>query len=371
MKDAGRRRLLLAAGALCAGAWPARVPAVNRAERDRLLADGERHLSRLELDAARDCFENAALLEHAGDIEMGLVRTYLQSGDFRSAMAFLAHTAAAHHDEPAAGALYAWLLHCGGQEKQAGLVLERVASGAPDDPAVTAVRDCLNGVRGAQLPMRVPERFAPYDYPPVPADGTKAVGSGLLIRSGQQALVPMALIQGRSAVWLRNGLGHTSRARIDHEDEATGLALVALDAPMPAPPALAQAERAAFAGSVAYGLHYPVQQDGTPAWPQMVPGFMARRSGLEMSLGGDADGGVVFDRVGRWTGVFLRQRAPGWGAGLSASPPAAAVRTVSVPALKTVFGADLLKQMASPEQVSTEAVYERGMRLVLQVVIAA
>ena len=58
---------------------------------------------------ARRSAAHAAAMQHAGAIETGLVRAALQAGDYRQALALCAHTAGAHADEPAAGALHRWL----------------------------------------------------------------------------------------------------------------------------------------------------------------------------------------------------------------------------------------------------------------------
>jgi hypothetical protein len=45
-------------------------------ERNALLAQGEAALARSDTDAAQSAFERAALIQHAADTEMGLVRTW-------------------------------------------------------------------------------------------------------------------------------------------------------------------------------------------------------------------------------------------------------------------------------------------------------
>ena len=84
-------------------------------EKAQLLATGEAALARIDLDAALQAFDRAASIQHAADTEMALVRTYLQAGQYRRALASGAHTAGAHLDVVAGSALYAWLLNTGGQ----------------------------------------------------------------------------------------------------------------------------------------------------------------------------------------------------------------------------------------------------------------
>ena len=76
-------------------------------ERADLLKTGEAALSRLDVNAALDAFERAALIVHAADTEIALVRTYMQGGDYRRALAFGAHTAGSHLDVIGGSTLYA------------------------------------------------------------------------------------------------------------------------------------------------------------------------------------------------------------------------------------------------------------------------
>ena len=56
--------------------------------REALLASGK-------VAEARDAFEQAAALEHAADIELGILRSQMQAGHYRQALDFAAHTAGA------------------------------------------------------------------------------------------------------------------------------------------------------------------------------------------------------------------------------------------------------------------------------------
>src|SRR5262245_50357527 len=101
-----------AAAALLAAAVHAEPAAPARAE---MLARGEEALQRGEVDLAGDLFTQAGFIKHAADAEIGLVRAYMQAGEYRRALNFAAHTAGAHPD-PAGKAIYAQLLDAGGQD---------------------------------------------------------------------------------------------------------------------------------------------------------------------------------------------------------------------------------------------------------------
>ena len=77
-----------------AGSTPA-----SRAELRRLVAEGEDKLSRGDAEGARAAFDQAGLMAHEADIELGVLRSQMQAGQYRQALAFAAHTAGVHLDE--------------------------------------------------------------------------------------------------------------------------------------------------------------------------------------------------------------------------------------------------------------------------------
>jgi len=105
--------ILGACGALHAhdgeAAAAARMP-----QRVALLARAQAELEHGDASAALDDFERAAMMLHAADAELGLIRAAMQDGQYRRALAFCAHTAGEHVDETDGGVLYAWLLRVGG-----------------------------------------------------------------------------------------------------------------------------------------------------------------------------------------------------------------------------------------------------------------
>ena len=80
------------------------------------------------------------MMLHAADAELGLIRAAMQDGQYRRALAFCAHTAGEHTDDADGGALYAWLLRIGGQERaRRAQVLADTRAHAPDDAVAAAV----------------------------------------------------------------------------------------------------------------------------------------------------------------------------------------------------------------------------------------
>lgn len=118
----------------------AAVPAERLKERADLLMAGEAALARMDAIAAIDFLDRAALILHAADTEIALVRAYMQTGQYRRALAFGAHTAGAHLDVIGGSALYAWLLHAGGQIAVAQRLLVEAEARMPRQPMLSRVQ---------------------------------------------------------------------------------------------------------------------------------------------------------------------------------------------------------------------------------------
>ena len=300
---------------------------------------------------------------HAPESEMGLVRAYMQSGAYRHALSFGAHTAGAHRDVPAGAVLYAWLLHIGGQTAFAQRVLDRAEARMPGDALVVQARSQLRSpapaAEGALL--NAPWRVAPFDAAAVLPAAARVVCSGVLIDGGRRALAPWV---DAPVLWLRNGLGRRSAAKIERRVESLGLVLLRLDDPIKGASGPVPAPRDPFPGSPGFALDYTTTTaSATPAWPALHAGFIGtpdgndglRKLGIEMRAG--AQGGPVFDAGGRLAGIALR------GAG-------GQDRLLPVSLLKREFGElfDAVTDQSPTQRAPADAIYESAMPITLQVI---
>jgi len=331
-------------------------------ERADLLKTGELALSRRQVDTALADFDRAAMILHAADTEMALVRGYMQGGEYRRALAFGAHTAGAHLDVAGGAALYAWLLHSGGQGEVAQRLISQALGRSAGQPLVASVQQQLQSgqPRAAGALLDLPARLAPYgDARGLPANA-RVAGSGVLLAPGTQALVPLALMPRSGVVWVRNGLGQLARARLRQRLPELGLALVQLHTALPAADTVWGASNDAFPGSVGHAVEYAAAPDATPAWPLLRTGFMGAAQGNNRLLGIDMPpgprGGPVFDAAGRLLGL-ARPGQPG-------QPD----QWVTVRQLRKALG----KQVAPPPPTgevtptSMDKIYESSLRLTLQ-----
>jgi len=344
-------------------------------ERAAALAQAELAMSRGEADRSLQGFERAAALEHAPDIELGLVRSHMQAGEYRRAMAFAAHTAGAHGEEIGGALLYAWLLNAGGQGAFARQLLEGAAKRAPDQPLLAQAQEQLRSPwpvpRGALL--SAPLRLAPYAKSHTQDDTVPATarvqGSGVLIDEGRRALVPVSLLPSSSSstVWVRNGLGLTSKAQVERRFDALKLVMLKLNSAMDGQTPWRPAPRDPFPGSPGYTLEYAATPDAFPAWPLLRLGFLGgpqspadsqsdgtglRHLGIEVPAG--PRGGPVLDAAGRLVGI-------------AADGDLQVPLSRLIQAMGPVFGpATELMNSASP-RMPLDEIYERSLPLTLQV----
>ena len=317
LMDQVRSRSLVGKSAEPNGLSAAPVSTARLQERAELLKTGEAALARLDLEAALQAFERASLILHAADTEIALVRSYMQRGEYRRALAFGAHTAGAHLDVVGGAALYGWLLQSGGQPAVAQRLLTEAEARVPGSPLVKSVQQQLRS--GAPLAtgplLQLPARLAPYSSSPLLPASARVVGSGVLLASGGQALVPLALIPVTGKIWLRNGLGQLTTASMEKRLPVSGLALLKLQTALTAPEEFTSAAHDAFPGSVGFAVEYVAAMESVPAWPVLRTGFLGaavtngqgkevgRPLGIEMPPG--PRGGPVFNASGQFIGLAL------------------------------------------------------------------
>lgn len=354
--------MLLVAAATCAAA--AHTHSERSAAVHEWVTLAEAQLAQGLATEAAQSFDRAAGAEHAADIEVGLVRSYLQSGEFRRAMAFASHTAGAHGDESMGAALYVWLLQLSGHHDFALRLLqqarERLPAGALLIEVQTQLASPTPSVSAALL--KAPARLAPYASGTQLPEQAKVVASGLLIDAGRHALAPTATVTGARGIWLRDGLGRTRQARVERQLTTQPLTLLALDGePAADTPPVQVAPRDPFPGSPGYALSYTASSDATPAWPWlrvgflggMLPGSEQRRLGIELPSHA-LPGGPVFDVNGQLVGLAAAE---------SLLLPVSALQAELGPLLTAPSA------QANPARVPADELYERSLKTTLQVIV--
>lgn len=364
------------------------------AERRQLLEVGEGSLVAGDVEGARRAFEQAANMAHSAEIELGILRTQMQAGEYRQALAFAAHTAGVHLDDVEGAIFYAWLLNLGAQLTVADQVLQQAERRVPAHPLLREVRHCLRTdmplASGALLAL--PVRLAPWSTGEVVSPQARVAASALLLADGRHALAPRVAISASGVIWLRNGLGQTVSARPVKLDgagrgqaadaDAPGLVMLELVRPLPVAGGDIVSPRDAFPGSPAFAMDYPIDAAGQPAWPLMRAGFLgaplstekagaawaARRLGVALPAPGSPRGGPVYDQGGRLIGLALGGRSVAGADGVDQAD-----RLVPISILRSHFGDrfGVPTPEPRPTPIGADELYERAMRTSLQVLVSA
>jgi hypothetical protein len=324
------------------------------------LARAELALSLGEVDQALAAFERAADQEHASDIELGLVRSQLQKGEYRRAMALAAHASGAHGDSVDGAVLYAWLLNMGGQGAVARQVLAEADRRVPGQALIAQAASQLQSqwpvARGALLTL--PTRLAPYG----PSDealpsAARVVGSGVLIDQGRRALIPSDELRPAQAIWVRNGLGRLAKVEVERRLDQLGVAVVRLTPFLIPGTTGRRPARDPFPGSLAYTVEYAQTPDATAAWPMLRLGFLGMPDGGQgqCRLGIDVPpgprGGPVLDAAGRLVGMAVGNHL--------------VCLSQLIPLLGEVFGDTA--EAPAPPRMPIDEVYEKALPMSLQV----
>lgn len=352
---------------------PRALSAAGMPQRQALLEAAETALERGLVSSAIIGFERAGMMLHAADSEMGLVRAWMQQGEYRRALVFAAHTAGAHRDTPAASALYVWLLNVGGQTQFAEQLLAATSQRAPDDVVVDAVRLALSSAApsASGVMLDSPHRMAPAsvargEQQSAPA-GLRQVANGTLLGEGRRALVPAGALQGARRLWVRNGLGHMSAAQLEPDPplalQRQGLAVLRLQATL-GDGRVRLAPRDPFAGSPGFAAAYPASEQDAPAWPWISQGFFgaldaqggSRKAGIRAAS--SQDGGPLFDAAGRLAGVRVHGAH-----GREHMVPVSLFRDGAIDAPGSVDAA------AGNARIGLDEAYEQALQVTLQVLV--
>jgi hypothetical protein len=247
-----------------------------------LLSEAERALHEGRPAAAAALFERASRIDDASaTAELGMLRAWLQAGDYAHAVAWGRLVAGEHADAPEAAA---W-----------ADAVEGLARPAATPPARAGV---------PPLPGPAAALPAAFDGP------MQRLGCGLVDGARERLLVPPALahvIAQGDLPWVVDGTGTTWRLR-----DADG-ALQREAAPSAEPAAASALPPArgalAHAGRPVLVMHPGATvREHAAAWPRLVPGLLLfpaageRRLGIASPGAAAPLGSPVFDACGHWLG---------------------------------------------------------------------
>ncbi len=339
-----------------------------------LIKRAQTYLANGQSQQAAESYEKAAALGESAEAEIGLVRAYLQSGEFRKAIAFSNLVAAEHPDVSETAALLAYIEDREGQTTPALAKLTEELKKHPDDVALFASQieilidrmaisqaiqklddwigrnpphgdiyrlraraalaagnreDLLNWRRKAALAyesISSPATAAVTKWPvhamesfPINDEKPKKSGNGFVIDQGRRILTNASLVLNANGdVWVRNGLGKIRKAKVEKTLPDHGLAVLRLETAYPKTWSLPDPLfNASMDVHFCFALGFPVTDELEKSYPILSPGMVVRSDtgygGLMQvtsTLGSENSGSPIFDGSGHFIGMTLAKQEP-------------------------------------------------------------
>lgn len=180
-------------------------------ELQQLKITTQKDLTEGKVNEARNRLEQTASRYHSVEVELALVQTLIQAGEYRNALSAAAHVQAEHRDNPDSNILYAWLLALSGQYKPAQDLL---ADTYAQHPRLNDLSLFIQQLETRQLNATVFKSSSIELHPYSPKlIGYKLLQCGLLLRGGKYLVTPVIHSTDNRTFTLRNGLGNLYSAK--------------------------------------------------------------------------------------------------------------------------------------------------------------
>ncbi|EME67708.1 trypsin-like serine protease [Paramagnetospirillum caucaseum] len=170
----------------------------------------------------------------------------------------------------------------------------------------------------APPPARKITRSAALDRPepfPIEPGSPILTGSGVVMEGGRSIVTNRHVVEGISALYVRNGTGHVRKARVVKMSSDDDLALLEIDKPFPEGAVVPLSDVVQpVAGRAAIVMGYPMIGLLGDEQPALTEGIVAKAAGLAndpntfqltSKINKGNSGGPVFDKRGRLLGVAV------------------------------------------------------------------
>lgn len=267
-------------------------------------------LSEGRTEHARNTLEQAVGNFHAVEIELGLIQTLMQAGEYRHALSAAAHTQAEHPKLADSALFYAWLLAIGGQTNPAIQLLETTLSLVPDNSALTLMLQQIktNKLVSAEIKTSDAIQLKPFTSKKnASVNPRKYLTTGILINDGKYVITSLAAVEQTKTLQVRNGLGREVNARVEQTFPTVKLAALKLDKPIKTTIEITLAEKTSFPGSPIYILGFTPLQDDQADWPQLKVDILGTApsitSGYPIHIPNATTGSGIFNQQGNLIGI--------------------------------------------------------------------
>lgn len=184
---------------------------LTSAQLQQLQIATQKDLTEGKLNEARNRLEQVSSRYHSVEIELALVQTLMQAGEYRNALNAAAHVQAEHRDNPDSSIFYAWLLALSGQYKPAQDLLVDTYAQHPQLNTLPTLRQQLE-TRKLDINAFKSPNIELHPYSP-PLINDELVQGAILLSGGQYLVTPVIHSADNKMFVVRNGLGKLYHAK--------------------------------------------------------------------------------------------------------------------------------------------------------------
>ena len=255
----------LLCGLLSSGSWSDNYTGDQQKKILQIQQTVRQHLVQGDIERSRNQLDEASGNFHSAEIELAMIQTLMQAGEYRHALSAAAHTQAEHKDFSDATLFYAWLLAIGGQTQPAKDLLTASLEHHPH-PDLTRL---LAQINKNQLNSNA---FMSANIQLGPITDTKFLlkckflASGIVIDKNH-VITSRASLGKNKRFNMLDGLGHLFKARIDETFTDIYLARLIIENPASTLTPVEIVDTTPFPGTPIYSVGFP--QDAKPNWPQL------------------------------------------------------------------------------------------------------
>jgi len=282
-------------------AEPQRVRAVQ--QHFRLL------LSQGHIEEARSILETAMGNFHAVEMELAMVQTLMQAGEYRHAMSAAAHTQAEHPSDADTTILYAWLMAVGAQPASALQLLENTRKEQPHLESILKLQEQIKTQKLAAADLKVSDaiQLGPLADPALDRKYSKPVSTGVIFDEGRKIIMSTSFAT-KTNFLVRSGMGAIRTAKLFKNYADLNLTILELEKPIAHGVNTGVAGKTPFPGAMIYVLGFPQSTAVKTAWPQMRMDVLGTplgelQQGYPIHLQNLAAGSGVFDQQGNLVGI--------------------------------------------------------------------
>jgi tetratricopeptide (TPR) repeat protein len=278
---------------------------------DRIQQQMRTDLSKGLTEKAQGDLEKALGNFHSVEVELGLIQTLMQAGNYRHALIAAAHTQAEHPETTDATLFYAWLLAIGGQLNPAAQLIEKNLNPYPDNETLKQLLKQIKDRHLNQAEIKTSENIQLGSFI-IKNRSLNSIAhnlaTGIIIDNGKRVIAWLNTENQKRNLLIRNGLGQESPATIEKIIPNTQIAVLKLAKKIKTSSTIKIANKTPFPGTPIYVIGYtPINQHQVD-WPHLNLSILGTPTDEDINypihLKNTETGSAVFNQEGNLIGLL-------------------------------------------------------------------